>query len=383
MNCRNFADTVWKWRNLAASLLLAGILFPCISNAENQPADIQSPVNSGSAAQVVDAQTENTTPPSAAVAELVWPSPPLQPRIRYLGSISSPEDLGRKKGFWRKVWEFMRGEEESEEMIRPMAVAVDSQDRLLVADSKRFRVHVYDRRKAEYAYLQGSETESMQLPIGLAVDGNDNIYVADGELSKIFVFDKESKFIRMLDTADWLTRPSALAIDRERKRLYVVDTPAHNVKVVDLTTGKVSNVIGRRGEDHGDFNFPTYVALGKNGQLAVTDSMNMRIQIFDHEGQLVSSFGKHGDGSGDFATPKGLALDSEGHIYVADAGFDNVQVFDENGKLLLFWGAAGQKAGEFWLPTGLHIDGQDRIYIADSYNSRIQIFQYLGEQNAK
>ncbi|PWB53750.1 MAG: 6-bladed beta-propeller [Nitrosomonadales bacterium] len=320
---------------------------------------------------------------SAAATDLVWPSPPLQPRIRYLGSVASPEDIGRKKGFWRKVWEFIRGEEEDEQVARPMAVALDGRDRLLVADTRRGRVHIFDRRSGEYSHLRGSGMQSMRLPIGLAVDGGDNVYVADGELNQIFVFRPDGEFDRLLDTAAWLKRPTALAIDRARQRLYVVDTPAHDVKVVDLATGKVQSVIGQRGEERGEFNFPTYVALDRQGRLAVTDSMNMRIQIFDTEGKLVSAFGKHGDGSGDFSAPKGVALDSEGHVYVADAGFDNVQVFDERGKLLLFWGTSGQEAGKFWLPAGLLIDAQDRIYVADSYNKRVQIFQYLGDGDAK
>ncbi len=332
-------------------------------------------------------RAEETTPAvpapgvmkAAPAPDLVWPSPPQPPRIRYLGSVSNPEDVGRQKGFWRKVWDFIIGEEEDERVARPMAVAVDGRDRLLVADTRRGRVHIYDRREGDYAYLRGSEWETLRLPIGLAVDGADYIYVADGELNRIFVFSPEGKFDRMLDTEAWLKRPSALAIDRVRQRLYVVDTPAHDVKVVDLPTGKVQRVIGQRGEEAGRFNFPTFASLDRQGRLAVTDSMNMRIQIFDVEGKLVSAFGKHGDGSGDFSAPKGVALDSEGHVYVADAGFDNMQIFDQDGKLLLFWGTSGQDAGKFWLPAGVLIDGHDRIYVADSYNSRVQIFQYLGE----
>jgi sugar lactone lactonase YvrE len=281
------------------------------------------------------------------------------------------------------VWEFIRGDDEDEQMVRPMVVALDSRDRLLVADTKRGRVHIFDRREGEYTYLRGSSWESMRLPIGLAVDGGDNIYVADGELNKIFVFRPDGEFDRMLDTAAWLKRPSALVIDRARQKLYVVDTPAHDVKVVDLSTGKLGGVIGRRGVAQGEFNFPSFAALDRQGRLAVSDSMNMRIQIFNPEGGLVSAFGRHGDGPGDLSAPKGVALDSEGHVYVADAGFDNVQIFDETGKLLLFWGTSGQEAGKFWLPAGLLIDAQDRIYVADSYNNRVQIFQYLGGHDAK
>ncbi len=321
--------------------------------------------------------------PQAAAPELVWPSPPLRPRIRYIGSITSPEDIGHEKGFLRKVWDFIRGEVDDERIVRPMAIAVDGKDRLLVADTKRGRVHIFDRSQRRYAFLRGSKWDTLRLPIGLAVDGDDRIYVADGELNKIFVFRPDGKFDRLLDTAGWLRRPSALAIDRVRKRLYVADTPSHEIKVIDLASGKLANVIGRRGVAPGEFNFPTFLAVDRAGRLAVTDSMNMRIQIFDADGKQVSAFGKHGDGSGDFSAPKGVALDSAGHVYVSDAGFDNVQVFDERGQLLLFWGISGHEAGKFWLPAGLWIDAQDRLYVADSYNSRVQIFQYLGGRDAR
>lgn len=319
----------------------------------------------------------------AAAPELVWPSPPMRPRILYVGSISSPEDIGRKKGFLRKVWDFIRGDADNEQIVRPMAMALDSKDRLLVADTRRGRVHIFDRGKSSYAFLRGSKWDTLRLPIGLAVDGNDRIYVADGELNKILVFRPDGRFDRLLDTSGWLKRPSALAIDRTRQRLYVADTPVHQIKVIDLASGKLVGAIGGRGVAPGEFNFPTFLAVDRLGRLAVTDSMNMRIQIFDAEGRLISAFGKHGDGSGDFSAPKGVALDSEGHLYVSDAGFDNVQVFDEAGRLLLFWGTSGQEAGKFWLPAGMLIDAQDRIYVADSYNSRVQIFQYLGGTDAR
>jgi hypothetical protein len=83
-----------------------------------------------------------------AAPDLVWPQPPQQARIRYLGSVGGPEDIGRKVGFWGKVWNFIRGDEENERIVRPMAVAVDSRDRLLVTDAKSGRVHIFDRRKA-------------------------------------------------------------------------------------------------------------------------------------------------------------------------------------------------------------------------------------------
>lgn len=367
---RSRGDLAGKWqRRLVAVLLLSGMLFPGVSVGEEQPA-APAAVGADAASQAQPVKPE----------ELVWPAPPEQPRIRYLGSIHNPEDLGRKKGFWRKVWDFVRGEDEDESVARPMAVAVDSMDRVIIADSGRGRVHIFDRKTAEYSHLRDTEQETLRLPVGVATDAKDNIYVTDGEHSKIFVFKPDGSYDSDLDSAKWLMRPSGIAIDKTRQRLYVVDTPSHDVKIFDLEKRTLLKTLGERGEQDGEFNYPSFVTVDKAGRLYVTDALNSRVQIFDVDGRFLRAFGKKGDGTGDLSAPKGVGVDSEGHIYVADADFDNLQIFDEKGQLLLFLGSSGQTAGKFWLPTGLFVDDRDRIYVADSYNKRVQIFQYLGKQ---
>ena len=103
--------------------------------------------------------------------------------------------------------------------------------------------------------------------------------------------------------------------------------------------------------------------------------MNFRIQIFDKNGNFVSSFGEIGDASGYLSRPKGIATDSYGHIYIADALYHAIQVFDRTGKLLYVLGSQGEDKEQFWMPTGIFIDKNNFIYVADSYNSRVQIFK--------
>lgn len=310
-------------------------------------------------------------------AELVWPPKPLPPRIRYVGSIAGPDDVESEegKGFWQRFWEAIHGAEQ-ENQIKPMALAVDSKGRLGVADPAGKRVHIYDQRKGEYSVIDEADVP-LSLPIGLAVDAKDNLYVSDGELRKIAVFSPKGDYIRSIGGPGQLKRPTSISLDPSRRLLYVVDTPAHNVKVFNLINGALIRTIGERGREDGEFNFPTYSAVDNTGRLYINDTLNGRIQMFDPAGNFIGKFGKYGDGSGDFSTPKGVAVDSDGNIYVADAGFDNLQIFDDQGRLLLFLGVTGQAPGEFWMPAGLYIDGHDRLYVADSYNRRIQIFQYL------
>jgi sugar lactone lactonase YvrE len=346
-------------RHLSWILILAG----CCMLIAAMPAAAQL---------AVDSTKESREPVGT---ELLWPAPPLPTRIRYVGSVASPDDVGREKGFWAKVVEFFVGPED-DVLLKPMAVAVDGDNRLLVADPAAKRVHIYDQEKGDYSTVDMAD-EELSLPMGLAVDSRNDFYVSDGVLGKIFRFSSDGDYKRSYGGTDILQRPTSIAVDTSRGRLYVVDTPSHNIKLYNLEDGKLISTIGRRGQAHGEFNYPTYITLDNEGNFFVTDSLNGRVQIFTPDGQVSGVFGQFGDGSGDFSAPKGLAVDSEGHVYVTDAGFDNLQIFDERGRLLLFIGTAGQAPGEFWMPTGLYMDKNDKLYVADSYNKRVQIFQYL------
>ena len=311
-----------------------------------------------------------------AKEQLVWPPPPLDPRIRYVTSIATSDDVRGKKGFWRKLWEFFRGPQ-IDTMVKPMGVAVDRKERIYVADPAAKRVHLFEPRKKRYRFIESVGEQRLQFPINVDVDDEGNLYIVDGLLKRVFSLSASGKPGNSYGKQGQLQRPSDVAADLRRNLLYVVDPPAHNIKVFDLKSGMLKRVIGKRGIRPGEFNFPAWLVIDGDGRLSVTDSLNGRIQILSKEGEPLSSFGKLGDGTGDFVTPKGIALDSDGHLYVADAGFDNVQIFDAKGRLLLYFGGSGQAAGLFWMPGGIYIDHRDRIYVADSYNRRIQVFQYL------
>lgn len=310
---------------------------------------------------------------------LVWPPPPQQARIRFIKTVAGLEDIEQKKGFLRRLWEFIRGTEEVR-MLKPMALVVDSRSRLVVADPAAKSLHIFDQAKGRYQRLQGSDREPFELPIALALDAKDTLYLADGGLRQVLALDFEGTLLRRYGADGSLKRPTAVAVDEQRARLYVIDTPSHDIKVFDLPSAKLLKVYGSRGTAPGRFNYPSHLSLDGAGRLYVTDALNARIQVLDPEGRPLQHFGQQGDGSGDFDAPKGNAVDSDGHLYVADAAFDVVQIFNRTGELLLYFGSRGQGPAEFWMPSGLYIDRRDRIYVADSYNQRVQVFQYLKEE---
>lgn len=314
----------------------------------------------------------------AFMEPLVWPQPPQRARIRFVKAVAQPVDLGIQPSLWKRLMQVLVGEEE-EWFIRPTGIAV-SREVIYVADPGAQALWILDPRGARFQKIGQAGEERLVSPVAVASGGEDRIYLADSYLANVFVFNSDGKRAGTIADPN-LRRPVGLAYDPVRDRLYVADSLAHRIWIFS-GDGRPVGAIGQRGTGHGEFNFPTHVAVDRAGTLYVTDSLGFRIQVFDLEGRFFGAFGRHGDGSGDVAAPKGLGVDSDGHVYVVDALFDAVQIFDRAGQFLLSFGQRGVGPGQFWLPSGLFINGTDRIYVADSYNQRIQIFEYLAGERS-
>jgi sugar lactone lactonase YvrE len=142
-------------------------------------------------------------------------------------------------------------------------------------------------------------------------------------------------------------------------------------------SGSVLQVVGEKGTDVSQFNYPTELLL-QGQELIVVDAMNFRVQVLDRSGNFQYAVGRIDDQIGGMFRPKGIGVDSEGHLYVVEGLSGMVQVFNREGQLLYYFGQMGTGLGRFQLPTGLWIDRDDHIYVVDSYSRRVQIFHYLG-----
>ena len=319
--------------------------------------------------------TASEAPPVTSASSLVWPAPPLSPRIRFVASVMGARDLGIKPSWWKRLTRFITGDEDTF-FVRPTDVAIRG-EALYVADAGAPALWIIDPSKRRVQRVIMAGKQQLVSPVAVVRGSGDRIYLADSYHRKVFVYDTKGRLLSTL-AHDEFKRPAGLAYDAATDRLYIADSAAHRVWVYAGNGRRIIGPIGRRGVAQGEFNFPTHVAVGGDGTVYVTDALGFRIQMFSADGRFIGAFGQHGNGSGDFAAPKGVASDSAGHVYVVDALFDTVQIFDRSGQLLLDFGGHGTQPGEFWLPGGLFIDSRDRIYVADAYNRRIQVFQYLG-----
>jgi DNA-binding beta-propeller fold protein YncE len=325
-----------------------------ISACETMPTDAESDLMSN--------EMRNEMP------TIAWPKPPAPARIEFIKAFSKPEDLNLRKPFSRKLRRILAGGDDRF-LSRPYSIAVNN-ELIAVTDPGTAAVHLFDIEKKTYRTLSQAGEYQLVSPIGVAL-GVDRLFISDSLLNKVFILNKR---LKLLATLEGFQRPTGLAFDLRRQRLYVADTLAHEIHVFGPKNERME-IIGERGEGSGQFNYPSHLAFAGD-QLLVNDTMNFRVQIFNAEGEYMKTFGKHGNEHGFFAQSKGVAVDSDGNVYVADALTNQIQIFDPNGQLLLGFGGPGSDFGTFQMPAGTAI-WNDMIYVSDSHNGRVQVFRYL------
>lgn len=307
-------------------------------------------------------------------------------KLTHEQTLSNQKDVRGKRGFFTKLTDLAIGEPDYRPMARPYDIVVDSKGRMIISDPGLGGVHIFDRAQHKYKFIErlDKSKDGMTEPQCVAVDAKDNIYVTDSSAGKIFIFEPSGKYKGVFGSLKggegFFKRPTGIAIDPETQDVYVTDTLRDKIYVLD-SKGQVQRTIGQHGSADGEFNYPTEVLI-KNGTIAVIDSLNFRVQLFDRNGKLTGVIGKSGDPAGGVYRPKGISIDSEGHFYLVEAEWGLVQVFDRQGRLLYNFGN-GTGFGRFQLPAGVFIDREDAVYLVDSYNHRVEVFQYHALKQAQ
>ena len=142
----------------------------------------------------------------------------------------------------------------------------------------------------------------------------------------------------------------------------------------DEAPPELLKVLGTRGTDPGEFEYPDDIAIGPNGLLYVADENNYRIQAIDAAGNPMGS-----PWTGMFEYPDGIAVDINGTVHVCERGDyspPRITAHDA-GDGTIVHSFAGWS--EFSSPDDVaatSVDGTVYVYVADTYNSRIRKFSY-------
>jgi sugar lactone lactonase YvrE len=172
-------------------------------------------------------------------------------------------------------------------------------------------------------------------PHGLHVDRAGNIWVTDGQASK-----------------DGTKGHQVLKLSPDGTVLMRLGTAGQKGAGPDMFDEPCDVVTAPNGD--------IFVSDGHFGQQsAATPATASRIVKFTRDGTFIKSFGRWGSGPGELKTPHAMVIDSRGRLIVADRGNMRIQIYDLEGNLQDSW-------PQFSRVSGLFIGGGDTLYAVDS-----------------
>ena len=172
-------------------------------------------------------------------------------------------------------------------------------------------------------------------------------------------------------------KPTILAMSQDGCLLAVTDEKSKIVCLLNPSTGELIGTVGNgQGSALGQFKeWLRGLAFDSQGNLAVSDSDNHRVQIFDREGRFMGTRGECL-----LQDPRGIAFNEKDDLFVIDG--KSVFVFDKKGELRnRFEGDThnkGQKPRENLQQVVLGPDGL--LYITDKGGCCVSVFQQDGHQ---
>ena len=260
----------------------------------------------------------------------------------------------------------------------PMGVAINKRGEVVVTE-RWHCVSVFSPRgeKLRSFGMQGSGHGQFDRPLAVTVDGEGNILVADTHNNRIQKFTAEGQFLTAVGKYGsgplQFNYPTDIAFNTINNKVYVADSSNKRIQVLnsDLT---LSSIFGKEGNGKGQFIHPCGIACDSTGKVYVADSGNHRIQVFTAEGKFIRMFGRRGQGRGELVRPHYVAVDTSGMVYVSEDGNHRVSMFTTEGQFVTSFGRKGSGPGEFNSPRGLAVDNNGVVYLCDRDNNRIQAF---------
>ena len=299
----------------------------------------------------------------------------------------------------------------------PMAVAVDSNNRVYIADTGDNRIRkvmngvittVAGTGVSGYAGDGGAAT-SAQLggPRGVSIDKSFNIYIADTRNHRIRIV-KTGTITTFAGngtrgfsgdgasaTSAELAGPNGVFVD-SAKNVYISDTG--NQRIREVSAGVINTILG--GGNGGNaaaldaqLADPFAITVDSANNYYIADTSNNRVRYVSG-GNITTvagngNAGYSGDGSAatsaNLSSPEGVAVDGSNNLYIADT-LNKVVREVSAGTITTFAGTGhpcspstalcgdGGPASSAWLtnPTTVAIDGSGNVFIADPGANRIR-----------
>lgn len=256
----------------------------------------------------------------------------------------------------------------TDELKAPSRIAVDNSGNICVADAGSNQILKYG---PSGSYLGAIPFNGF--PLSVAFSDNGRMFIGDDKNSKITRVDPDGSntviYSAPVFPSDMVAGPDNL--------LYVVDGISKTVLVMDFS-GNIVRSIGS-----GILLSPRCIAydrqnkriiVSEHGGVGTGINLHAEIRIFELTGNLVSTFGGYGNTDGKFYRIQGLAIGKCGNIYVSDAYQGMVSVFNKNGVFITKFGQYGTLQGNFNVPIDIDFDQSQNLWVSSMNNGSLEVF---------
>lgn len=318
-------------------------------------------------------------------------------RVLAPAGIAGPSGPGSGDGLiWiRSLYGY--GPTQEEQLWRPTSVAIGPNGDIYATDPQRSRIMVFNPSGGFVRLIstpQGQvEHAGFTRPEAIDVADNGEVYVADSWLSAVVVLNDQGRVLRQ-----WYVDGGARGVSVHGDEVFVLGVGR---VFVYSTEGEPQGSFGQRGQQPGQID--AYQGIVSDGKYVyVADSLNGRLQAFDHRGEAVwtqpplrdTAIGSKvtkgspntqvrnstEEGDSPYDLPQDLIFDGNGRLIMIDAfAFKVFVVNPKNGHVVASYGDWGARDGAFLYPTAIDYDPQrDWFAIADTKNNRVQIVSLPG-----
>ncbi|MEW6729956.1 MAG: SMP-30/gluconolactonase/LRE family protein [Acidobacteriota bacterium] len=317
-------------------------------------------------------------------------------------------------------------------------MAIDGFGNIFVVDTGNARVRRIDAQTGIITTVVGSglldffgddgpATQAGITPADVAVDKDGNLFVIDIDHNRIRKVDTRGIITTVAGSEDGngfsgdggpatkarLAAPHNVIVDDEGN-LFIADSGNNRIRKVDtqgiITTVAGDGFLGESGEGRftGDgglatnasLNFPLAIALDADGNLFISDTLNLRIRRVDAQTGIINtvvgngSFDFTGDGGpateASIVEPHGITIDGNGDLFLTDFVNDRIRKVDAQTQIISTVVGIGDNTfrgdndlavlAGISIPRGVALDRSDNLYIADEGNNRVRRVRKLDQK---
>lgn len=251
----------------------------------------------------------------------------------------------------------------------PYAVAVDSQGKIIVADSFNNRIQICDiQGRCSTFGSAGTQPGQFLTPMGVAVDSEDRIFVSDTDNDRVQVCDHQgncSAFGGLGSALGRFDAPTAMAVDSE-DHLVVADQNNGRIQICSRQGDCTS--LGRLAQfpldamEPDEFGFIQGVAVDRHDRILVSEDIGGDVP------KSLRSCQPQCSQIGIFELPRAVAVDRANRIFLWENG--SVLRCDRGARCDTL-----ELAGEPAYLVGLAFTQNNDLVVSNTFDHKIRIFR--------